>query len=538
MSRRALAIVVLLLLLAVGAGVWVAFLEEAPGPAAPVVGPAPPPGDAPREAPRRTPGRRTEEPGTPAGQAPAAEPERAVDPVAPAEPRVPERNVRLRVVTSEGLPAEGASVEVRNDVGTWGPDTEASVVRTKAATDAEGRAEVPFRGWAAYAHAVWRDQAGVADLDLGADAETTIVLGPSTTVRVRVLGPSDVPVAGAFVRVSWWRPAAGESFDHASLVGRAGDDGRAEFAAMPVQRGEDDATHVEVRARGFTPAEESFGPEDLESEVTLRLAPASSVRGRCIDERGRPVGGVSVSVPERGGTPVQTGADGRFTLDDVPRGGADVRFASDAHAPAALRGLEISGSEHDVGDVVLRPGGKVTGLFVDLDGKPVAGGNVWITDAGMEWTYRSVVVGDDGRYTFEHVPPGPQSLRGEEPPAEGASWSATREASLEDVRADGGETRLVLTGALFLHIRFLDAADRSPVKVGSADVNVVPLTAGDGGGGWGWSGGQIDSVRFEIAEAGPYRVEVEVPGYEKAVVEKVEILPDREVRIDVLFRKR
>jgi hypothetical protein len=74
--------------------------------------------------------------------------------------------------------------------------------------------------------------------------------------------------------------------------------------------------------------------------------------------------------------------------------------------------------------------------------------------------------------------------------------------------------------------------------VESADVQATPLREGGADASWGWSGGTIDSVRFELGEAGWYRVEIEVPGYEKAVVERIEALPDREVRIDVLFRKR
>ena len=58
------------------------------------------------------------------------------------------------------------------------------------------------------------------------------------------------------------------------------------------------------------------------------------------------------------------------------------------------------------------------------------------------------------------------------------------------------------------------------------------------GYGWSWAGAHIDSVRFEVEHAGTYDVTVELPGYEPATATGVEVNADREMRIDVLFRKR
>jgi hypothetical protein len=72
------------------------------------------------------------------------------------------------------------------------------------------------------------------------------------------------------------------------------------------------------------------------------------------------------------------------------------------------------------------------------------------------------------------------------------------------------------------------------------DVRLTAVATGDTPReyGWAWAGGRIDAVRFEVEHAGVFAVSVEIPGYERATAEGVEVLWDRETRIEVLFRKQ
>lgn len=537
MNRRNAAVLLFFFLL-FAAGVAL-FLVAASGPGDDDAPPADaaPSADAPRPAERAASRRGVEPaPGRERGAAATDDAATAETPAttaadAPA-PQGPAPEVKILVLDETGAPAAAAAVKV------WG---HAEGVRNKTATgttDAEGRVTVALRVWGGFVHAVLGDRAGVSEVD--DSRETVVRLVPTIEIPGRVVDEGGAGIAGAAVALEWWiRDVAleGDHWSQRRLVTQSNDAGDFVFTSVPREPALNDSFAATATARGYASGETGV-PLDSPRDVVIVLAPAARVTGRCVDEAGRPVPGVSVDLADGDSDTAVSAPDGRFAVDDVPREGAVLRFLPAAHAPCELGPLTITAPEHDVGDVVLVKGGKIVGTFLDLDGKPVAGGNVELHHGNTHWRVRSFTSGDDGKFVFEHVADTVHRITGSAPRGAGESWSATRTAELKDVRPDGTDVRLVLTGALSLRVRFLDAADRSPVTVREADLDAEPLEPELGAAGWGWAGGEIQSVRIEVEKAGAFKITLTIPGYEPAVVDRVEILPDREVTIDVLFRKR
>ena len=85
---------------------------------------------------------------------------------------------------------------------------------------------------------------------------------------------------------------------------------------------------------------------------------------------------------------------------------------------------------------------------------------------------------------------------------------------------------------------FKNESDRAQVPVASAEVRAWRTDGDADPHGQAWAGSRIENVRITLQQAGIYTFEVEVPGYEPATLEGIEIFPDREVRIDALLRTR
>jgi hypothetical protein len=109
---------------------------------------------------------------------------------------------------------------------------------------------------------------------------------------------------------------------------------------------------------------------------------------------------------------------------------------------------------------------------------------------------------------------------------------------VDGVRGDAGEVRVVITGALSVHVAFLAEADRSPVTVPQVTLRAKPQGETPQDYGWTWAGSAIGEVRFEVRDPGTYDVTVELPGYLPATAYGVVVSAERELPIEVLFTKK
>ena len=249
-----------------------------------------------------------------------------------------------------------------------------------------------------------------------------------------------------------------------------------------------------------------------------------------------------------GRSSVTSDREGRFELPLPRQGGAvlALRTPGGGHqdtysrargghgAPKLLGRFRGDAGDIDLGDVTLPAGQAVKGQVVDLTESPVKAGDVILYLAGVR--VAATQTDDAGKFELPDVGDDPHQLQALEAPGENA-WSGRRHASADGVRGGVADLRIVLTGALSVLVRFQAEADRSPVVVPQVTLRATATGATPKGYGWSWAGARIDQVRFEVEHAGTYDITVVLPGYEPATAAAVDISPDREVTIDVLFRK-
>ena len=176
---------------------------------------------------------------------------------------------------------------------------------------------------------------------------------------------TEAPVAGAFVEA---RSATSE----AGLA--VGPDGRFELELEPGE------FTLVVRAEGYARMEEKLVLEEAgRSELVVALTSGLRITGRVGDASGRGLGNVRVMAvedsPDVAAVPTRVGfaitiPDGSFRLVDLARGRYNILAATgDAATFAFLPSIPAGADDLDLS---LRPGGKVEGLVVDLEGAPVA----------------------------------------------------------------------------------------------------------------------------------------------------------------------
>ena len=245
------------------------------------------------------------------------------------------------------------------------------------------------------------DAAG--EVDLG-----TVVLARAVTLSGRVIDAEGVPITGAEIATHRGEPRF-SSFEppHGAAVTTAADGA----FALP-DLGADEQWVLAVTRNGYAGrmvrAVTAHGAPPLE----IVLHPASRLAGRVIDDRAHPVAGAAVMLhPVRSdvvGAAAQTDVDGRFRLEQVPSGPAQVAVHADGYAPARLPALEVpEGGEVDDLEVVLRPAVVLAGKVTLPDGRPADGALVEVSSQSPEDPTAGVGVTDhDGRYRLAGLAPG------------------------------------------------------------------------------------------------------------------------------------
>lgn len=292
---------------------------------------------------------------------------------------------RITVLDADGKPVPAAKL----DINIYKPG-QPNVQRE---TDAEGKCEVDTefsRSGPLIAQAVIVVPGyaiGGGQLKRG---ENVFRLEKTRTVSGLVTAPDGAPVANArvvLVRIAW--DAKAEKDDlwvrnsrfKADYAARTDANGRWEISAVPASSTSanfalDDPLFAYTMVR-------ADGPE----AKTIVATKATTIRGRVVDEAGKPVSGITVTVPglmlnQAGGhEKTVTAEDGSFTLESLPKGLYSVAPIADI-----ARGLvgrlqdEVRGGEGEVTtvpDLLMTPGVVVQGTVVDADtGVPVKGAGV------------------------------------------------------------------------------------------------------------------------------------------------------------------
>lgn len=141
---------------------------------------------------------------------------------------------------------------------------------------------------------------------------------------------------------------------------------------------------VIVQARGFAPKHLRVepGPADRPAELAIDLEPGHRIKGRVVDDRGRPIEGVRVyfagaNHAEEGGGQAKTDAQGRFDFDSLPPG-CPFAFYKDGFSAIDNRPLPLDTGEEVT--VAMLPSGVIIGRVLDgRTGRPIPAFTVQVT---------------------------------------------------------------------------------------------------------------------------------------------------------------
>jgi hypothetical protein len=186
-------------------------------------------------------------------------------------------------------------------------------------TDAEGRwttGSVPpepgrIFGWVT--HPEFLRGVVNAPLDAMVAGKADVVLKPGEVIEGRILDDVGKPLAGASIVAAASRDVSSDRPQSVSDV-----DGR--FRMANVEPG---IKSVVVSAPGRMPELRAVQASRGMSPLEIRLRPGKALRGRVVDENGKPIAGAHVSIGDWRNVRVRlwstrTGAEGRFVWDSAP----------------------------------------------------------------------------------------------------------------------------------------------------------------------------------------------------------------------------
>lgn len=205
-------------------------------------------------------------------------------------------------------------------------------------------------------------------------ADTAVDTSEEVWLSGRVTDEQGQPLPGAAVSV---RAAAGPL---TSVLLRVEADAQGRYRLGPLETGVYDVAASQER---YALERRREHPLTASETLDFVLRRASLLEGLTVDESGRPVGGVYLSIVEPGTTPyeplalAESGEDGSFVLDAPAEGSWRVELRHPDH-PVAERVVEAPAKGVRL---VLSEGGSVEAQVVDEAGRPVQGAQVELEHA-------------------------------------------------------------------------------------------------------------------------------------------------------------
>ncbi|MCG3135499.1 MAG: hypothetical protein HMLKMBBP_03158 [Planctomycetes bacterium] len=437
----------------------------------------------------------------------------------------------VRVTNPDGTPAVGAAVHFGLlDAAAVEPGRR--IWRTVSA-DEKGEAVISRMrdGKRASVHVRASGGSRRASPTVRLDADVvTLTLDAALDLSGRVTASEGGPVEGAEVEILAERGGAWTGL-HGTTSAPDGS-----FDLGPISFGDHFRFRVEARAPGRIPAHVDLGGSDFARPVELVLERGRTVRARVVDGRGQGLRVMAAEVPH------QVSPQGPFDNGVVELRGVRVKDTFVAVAimhsgPFAPRIVALPAGTADVelGEIRMTAGGEISGVVTDVQGEPLPHASVFAVHLGSGFEYAMSDPTDTrGAYRLEGLMTESQDIVA----ILDQGRSTERRAWLRGVAPDMSGVEIRFTGRATVALRFLRAATKEPVSVRNASITARGVGDASDGLSWQWDGsaGPFDSVRFEIERAGTYRVDVAIPGFAPATIESLDVKPDQETRIDILFR--
>ncbi len=229
----------------------------------------------------------------------------------------------------------------------------------------------------------------------GASDPVVIRLGHGATIEAKVADEHGQPITSAAVEVP----------DDAHHGAKTDDKGEAKIVGL-----RPGWVAVEASAPGYAPASTyaSVGSAGATGHVSLTLHKGAAVSGRIVDEAGKPIAKARVAADEqpsaRHDRNEQTTDDkGQFTFPALAPGRHTLNVLDGEHAPAQSNPITVAVDKPVTGvEVVMKAGGTLAGVVVDVDGKPQPYATVRVAGKGAEmWRQRSRQATTDQKGAFE-----------------------------------------------------------------------------------------------------------------------------------------
>lgn len=303
--------------------------------------------------------------------------------------------------------------------------------------------------------------------------------------------------------------------------GQTDGDGKFRIAGLPLG-----SFTLAARGEGLQRASKNVTIEAGENEVDLQFSSSSTVSGRVVDDRGRPVQGAQVNIGPKGRWSFLAGqsiadtlADGSFTFDEVPAGTYQLSASKDGLGSRTLED-PVEVKEGPVGGLEIRLGGgaRVTGSILGLSYEELNQVRVAAHGSHGEVTQPDF----EGNYRVDHVAPGALTL---EAHVSGSSRSVRRQVTVEE-----GELEIVVD------LEFVDGYEiRGTVyRTGEPEAD-APLSLFSTDGDYSANGttGGDGTFLFEGVPEGSYRLQVGNWETTYRHSREVEIPGDEALRIDL-----
>lgn len=291
-----------------------------------------------------------------------------------------------------------------------------STVAAAAESDSLGRFELSLPDGTYYLTGEKQGYGPTLAVARGGD-EIGLVLRRSGEITGHVKDEEGAPIRRFSIDVI--APGSDDMAAPAPFVSRQFDaeDGAFRIAELPRE-----GVFLRATAEGYAPAlsEIVAVSEGKSPSIDLTLTKGCAMTGTVVDSDGAPLAEVLVDAELRrsagvmGTTSVDAASqaesdeNGRFRLENVPKGSVMVRAYDGTHAVAAVEmNIESCAGVPEV-KVEMSGGSALSGVVKDSDGKPLSGARLTLSNRGTGFVETSADKG--GQYRFEKLPPGAMRL--------------------------------------------------------------------------------------------------------------------------------
>ncbi|WP_236605422.1 carboxypeptidase regulatory-like domain-containing protein [Sandaracinus amylolyticus] len=178
---------------------------------------------------------------------------------------------------------------------------------------------------------------------------------------------------------------------------RSGADGAFVLSELPTGR-----WTLRASASGFGASATVRDVPGSSEALVLTIAPVARVAGQVMGIDGAPVSGAEIVLAGSGVWPartMQTGADGRFVLEDVPPGVYEVQAHASTGAAPPRRGLVIEAGGRAYLTFHLEPGATMVGQVIDGEtDAPIAGAQIVVAEGELAIAPRALRSNGEGAF--------------------------------------------------------------------------------------------------------------------------------------------